>query len=446
MKHSSYLILACCLALATGCELQETNIDPNVPVDVPLQTLLPPAEQSVANFLSGDAAVIAGIFSQYFVGFDALVQPLDRYVVDNDFFMRPIWQDLYATSLVTLDLIVEKAETQQSPHYAGVGKTLLALCLGAASSLWGDIPYSEALQGDENLNPAYDSQEIVYQEVQRLLEEAIVDLSAEESVFSPGDDDLLLGGNLERWKKAASTLKARFYLHIVKRSPSAAEQALNALAEGIDDPAGDLRYTYNAQEFNPWFRYQQSTPNIRIDPLFRDLVDDDPREGALIKVTFGEARIGPFYASETSPLFLISYVEARFLEAEALLRTAKPGAQQALDEAVRTHIDLVTGGETLPAEIDDYLAANVQLTGSLEEDLQIVLTQKHIASFTTIEGWTDFRRTGYPILPPNADGLNPQNPNGEIPRRFPYPLSEELFNAQVPTPLPGLQDRFWWDQ
>ena len=120
MRFSIFLTLF--ILILFGCQLEETNINPNDPTDVPMQVLLPPAQQILADFLAGDAAVVAGIFANYFIGHDGLVRPLETYEVDNNFFMRPIWNDMYVTTLPTLKTIIEKAEESQSPHYAGVAK------------------------------------------------------------------------------------------------------------------------------------------------------------------------------------------------------------------------------------------------------------------------------------------------------------------------------------
>ena len=429
-----------------SCQLEETNINPNDPTDVPIQVLLPPAERGLANFLAGDAAVIAGIFSNYFIGYDGLVRPLEVYEVDNNFFMRPIWNDMYVTVLPTLKTIIEKAEEAQSPHYAGVAKVLYALSWGTTTSLWGDIPYSQALNGPEILQPAYDSQESIYQSIQLLLEEAILDLGTSESIQSPGEEDLFFQGDLDAWTAVAYTLKARFWMHTIKRNTGAPGLALGALTNAISNPDGDLAYPANNQEFNPWYQYQQSTPNLRIDTYFRGLLNGDPRRNAMVKTSFGEAIIGPGVAGQFVPLRMATYAEAKFLEAEALVRTDGEGGQDALNEAVSTHIRQVTEFATPDSIITQYLQEKCVLTGDKNQDLDIILTQKYIAMYSTVEGWTDFRRTGYPMLAPNPDGSNPNNPNGEIPRRFPYPLNEILYNSNTPSPAPDLQQRVWWDE
>lgn len=427
------------------CQLKETNINPNVPTAVPLETLLPPAEQAIADIFGGDAAVITGIFSQYFVGVDGLVAPLDKYAIDDAFFIRPIWADFYTAAMSTLDKIIKQSSEEQAPHYRGVARTLQALCLGTASSLWGDIPYSEAFLGVENLNPTYDEQADIYRSVQTLLDEAIIDLETESSVFSPGEDDLFFAGDRSQWIKVAYTLKARFALHTIKRDPSAAAIALGALEKGMQTADDGLVYTYNSLEINPWSQYFAATPNIQVDPYFQNLLLPDPRYNTMVKSTFGNLFPNEAFTAPTAPLFLVPFFESEFLRAEALLRTNQPGVESALRNAIGAHFETILV-DISENDLQNFLDTTVVLSGNLEDDLELILIQKYIAQFMSIESWTDFRRTGFPLLSPNAGGNNVENPNGEIPRRFPYPINEVLYNMNTPAPLPNLQERMWWDQ
>jgi len=106
----------------------------------------------------------------------------------------------------------------------------------------------------------------------------------------------------------------------------------------------------------------------------------------------------------------------------------------------------ISEGEINQEQIDTYLAANANLSGSFEPDLEIIIREKYIELFTSPEPWTDFRRTGYPNLEPNDGGTSAANPSGEIPRRLIYPQSERLRNQNFPSPAPNMQDRFWWDE
>ena len=41
----------------------------------------------------------------------------------------------------------------------------MAANLGLATNSWGDVPFSEAFLGEENLFPTFDTQESVYQNI-----------------------------------------------------------------------------------------------------------------------------------------------------------------------------------------------------------------------------------------------------------------------------------------
>ncbi|TXB65578.1 SusD/RagB family nutrient-binding outer membrane lipoprotein [Phaeodactylibacter luteus] len=448
MTYYRYILLGLLLTIFAGCNLEQANINPNDPTDVPVQVLLPTAMEETAELMSGEAAVIAGIFAQYFEGVDNRAVTVEAYLLDEAFNMNPVWQDFYNGPLNQLRIIRDKALEEGQPHYAGVANVLLALNLGTLTSLWGDVPFGEALQGGQRFSPAYDPQEEVYTTVQQLLDEGIAQLQADSPV-SPGDDDVIYQGDLQRWVQAAHALKARYYLHTIKQRPEAAALALGAIAEAFQSPEAELSYPFGFTEAeqNPWFVYFKNTPYVEVDPYFSNLLEStgDPRRSALIRRSFGIERVGDYYAATDAAVPLMTYAELKLLEAEALLRTGGDGAQAALKAGVEAHIRSVVPGlaeEALAA----YLDAQTTLSGNFGEDLAQALQQLYIIHFTQIEGWTGYRRTGFPELVPNAGGANPQNPGGGIPRRFVYPQNERLFNNNFPTENPNLQDRFWWDQ
>lgn len=447
LRHKSVVILAL-FFLGSACELEETNINPNDPTDVPVSVLLPGAQEETAELMAEEAAVIAGIFCQYFVGVDNRATTVEAYLLDESFNMNPIWQDFYNGPLNVLSTIIEQAEAEGARHYAGLAKVLLALNLGTVSSLWGDVPYQDAFDPERTLSPAYDPQEAVYSQLQQLLDEAIEDLNAESSI-SPGDDDVIYQGDLARWERTAYALKARFFMHTIKRDGQAAEKALENISKGFQAVGDGLVYPFGftEAELNPWYQYFRNTPYIEVDPYFSELLEDleDPRKDAYIRRSFGIERVGSYFASEGSPVPIMTYADQKMLEAEALLRTGQAGAEAALQAGVRAHIQEVTGG-IAENELQAYLDNHASLSGSQEEQLRIIVLQQYIAHYTQVEGWTDFRRTGYPELQPNEGGDNPQNPGGAIPRRFVYPQNESLYNENFPAEKPNLQDRFWWDQ
>lgn len=432
-----------------GCKLDETNVNPNVPVDVPMETLLPPAQFGFARALGGRCFRYTNIFTQHLRGTNNQELAIENYAPD-ELFVGYMWEDFYTGPMVSLRILLDKAEASNSPHYAGVGKVLMANALGVVTDIWGDVPYSEALD-PSNVAPAYDSQAFVYEQTIDLLDQAIIDLQAAESVFSPGNDDVIYQGNLTRWIQAAHALKARYLLHQGNVNPAAYADALTALQQGFSSSFDDLDYDFLGSDIdaNPIFQYYEITPNAIIGQQFVVLMGiSDPRFEQFITIipfTGGESKVGPALASPNSPVKFMSYVEQKFIEAECLLRAQQtPAAQEALREAIRTSVEDNTFGEVPQEEIDEFVNG-FAFSSNFEADLALLIRQKYVALFTTAEPWVDWRRTGYPSITPTPGGVSAANPNGEIPRRLMYPQFERLLNPNVPTPLPNMQVPMWWE-
>lgn len=112
----------------------------------------------------------------------------------------------------------------------------------------------------------------------------------------------------------------------------------------------------------------------------------------------------------------------------------------------------MAGKKITREEIDAFLDTTtmIQLTGTSEEKLEKIMNQKMIALFPQEqEAWSEYRRTGYPriLIGPDNDHLM-----GQIPRRFPYPTSEQNINGEqyqvVLRNIGGKDNRLvknWWD-
>ncbi len=451
MRNISVFLIAASSLL--GCNLEEINENPNVPSDAPLSTLLPPSQKQLADVQGGRIYRYTGIFGNQLTGDEGQELLIQNYQPD-ELFVGNAWSDLYTGALLNLRIIIDRA-SEESPHYAGIARILMAQGIGMCTDIWGDVPYSQALRGSEFPHPVYDPQEEIYAAVFALLDRAVSDLEQENSAFSPGADDLMYGGDLNRWKVAANVLRARYIMRTLKRNANAPAEALEALnGMRFQSPGDDLAYPYLGQgdDTNPIGGFYNITPLAFVSQSFRDLLSDlnDPRQSSIFRTipfSGGNRRPGDYFAGAAAPVRLISYTEQEFIRAEALLRTGDPaGAEDVLRGAVLTSMAEISDGAIESAEADAYLDSHVRLDGSESENLNTLLTQKYIAMFTTIEPWTDFRRTGYPELTPNPNGPTSANPNGEIPRRLIYPQSERLRNNNFPQPAPNMQTRFWWDQ
>ena len=145
--------------------------------------------------------------------------------------------------------------------------------------------------------------------------------------------------------------------------------------------------------------------------------------------------MGSLYASINSPIPLVSFAEQKGIEAEAALRTGdRERAARAYNQMVLA--SLRNAGVT-NAPFESRYAAETGATITPEK----IMTQKHISLFSQAEVWTDYRRTGFPVLvPPANSAIGPV-----IPRRLPYPLDERSYNAAHVPAGGGITGRVWWD-
>lgn len=353
------------------------------------------------------------------------------------------------------------------------------------TDLWDEIPYSEAFD-PANTTPGYDDQEFIYGEIISLLGSALDDF-AEQSPAPPGNDDLLYGGDMDKWERLAHTLIARYELRLTNAPGHTAQDqanaALAALQNGFmgNDDDADFQYFDNAGEENPWYQFaidgkwdtrdQLSAHHIN---LLQDLNDPrlpvqarpvgavdnsgpvagfDPDTPEYTGNVNGEegggagnfSSIGAFYSAPDAPLTWISYAEAKFIEAEAIYITQGAAAAQTVyEDAIRASMDKLGIDQ---GDADAYIASLPLLTAAAVP-LEEIITQKYIANFLSLENFNDWRRTGYPELEPAAD---PVTPSGQIPVRYPYPNSELQNNADnvsetgVPVGFESLVINVWWD-
>lgn len=450
MNISKYTaIILCALILIVGCTesyIEGYEINPNSPSDVPEANLLTASQVAMFGNVTGELAREAAIFMQSQAGLsNQSLEEHARYQIfegdnSND------WESIYADWMDPAHDLIEKAEGTNA-WYKGIGLIMKAWAGAYASDVWGDVPFSGAILGMENLNPAYDAQEDVYQQVQNMLSAAISELSKPESenLMIPATDDLIYGGDVQKWVKLAWSLKARYHNRTSKHHSYSADSTLFCLGKGIDSQEANAMAAFGetANNANQWYAFYVLRPGYmgmgeylveqlkaNNDPRLAFYADVDPNgnyvgSGIDTRTPILDASvIGPLFNSSANPVPLATFYEAKFLEAEAQLRKGnKDLAAQACNEGVLASVKWATGSEA-PA---DFKASMASLTSS-DIDLKTIIQNKYVALFTQLEVWTDWRRTGYPELTPNPDPL--ANQNG-IPYRFPTCISERTYNSNA---------------
>jgi hypothetical protein len=453
MKKLSLSILLI-MVLSSSCEKwidPNMNVDPNNPTSVAMAQLVAPVEANLAYIVGGELARWDCVWMQQLAGLQSQSGNTDVYTIaEAD--VNGTWSwNLYSPGMINTKILMDKAATGNSPHYSGIAKVLMAYHLGVTTDNWGDIPYSDALKGASNLfEPKYDTQEQIYASIFKLLDDAITELNAATSVFSPGDEDLIYAGDLEKWTKTAYALKARYSLHLAKRNGTTAySDALAAVAKSYTSNDDDFRFVFGSalNNSNPIYQSEQSRSGYySASATYMNMLaaNNDPRKEVYFNGNVGSkpgepnanaATIGTAFASATSPVYLMSYAEVKFIEAEARykLNPGDPLAVTACNEGLKASLQRegVYGDGT-------WFNANKITSGTIS--LSAIMNQKYLSQFLQIETWTDWRRTGYPVLALATGAVTNQ-----IPRRLPYPQDERLYNGtNMPAGL-TITDRVWWD-
>jgi len=443
MKRIIYILVAAITMTFTlnSCDLAETNLDPTRLSDVSLSLILPTAISQTAYNQSALQARMPGIVMQHYIGFDAQQVAYTDYVITRNEFNNYWRTGLYAGALKDCDVIINKATDEGQIHYEAIAKVLMAYNYGMATCMFGDIPFSEALQGLDNLTPSYDSQQAVYAGIMQLLDEAITLLGQDGPAGGPGGDDLIYGGDAASWAATAHALKARFYIHTSKRDGSAYANALTEVGMAFSSLAGQPGFAYDVaqQAANPIALFGIGRPNtLNIDGRFADLMDatSDPRKDYYMEfngadwVFHNPSNSQLHWAQNAAVIPLISFVELEFIRAEALQATgaAEAEVQAALESGIIASMEQL-GIDS--AAYGAYVAAQADLSGlSDSEKWQRIIEEAYSAyyGFSMLEVWNNYRRTGWPAITPSPNGSNGLNPSGVIPQRWPYPTSEEVTN------------------
>ncbi|CAM3476026.1 SusD/RagB family nutrient-binding outer membrane lipoprotein [Zobellia roscoffensis] len=410
------------------------------------------------------------------------------------------WSNIYLQALADLSQVVTIAEESGATHYLGVAKVLQAFNLGLATDQWGDVPFSSALQGEDDFKPSYDSQESIYTQINSLLDEAITLLETSDT-STIGEDDLIYNGDLSKWTKTAYFLKAKYALHLSEvNQTEAIEGVLANVSSSFSSNEDDFQLMYNERNFNPWNSgvvLPNNTGNfsvllsdqlvslmdgtsipfaaVALDPrlpLITTIGDDTEYRGA-INGSAGSHEIAEseeddgvsantdlgannFYSSQTAPVLLGSYSELKFMEAEALFlqdggdATSVGGSIEAYNaylEGIEANMDKLS---VLPADKATYLTDASVAVGADNLTMALIMREKFIATFLNPESFVDLRR--YDFDPNVFIGLELPVGHNEIlneewVRRAQYPASEQTRNGeQVEAVTKDIGDPVWWDR
>ncbi|WP_367388564.1 SusD/RagB family nutrient-binding outer membrane lipoprotein [Lewinella sp. LCG006] len=467
-KHFKYIIPSLLLVFSlTNCEdYLDVNDDPNNLTEVGLSSLLPAIEFRLAD-------------AQYSVSYQAAQatqQTASYFGYFENFRMGDAWSILYLRVLANADILARQAAAAQVPNYEGIAYAIQAYALSTVTDSWEAAPWSEAFDGSNNLEPVFDEQQELYATINTLLDKAtplleyeVVDCDNEICVSA--GSDLIYGGDMSKWLKMVSALRARMAIHLLNKGTANATAAINAANQAFTSNDDDFEFAYNDVERNPAHTgialavntgnftvapggyavrllngelYNVADPRLEIlfgnetEYIGIDSYDDDAPANT---VDFSETT---FHSREQTPMFMLTYAEMKFIEAEAQLALGQTGpAYTAYLAGIQASMDKY-GVD--PAAADAYLNDPVVAVGAAALTNELIMKEKYIALYFNYEVWTDMRRYNYSsnvyrnFVIPDTDRF------GGPAQRALYPTDEFNRNgAEVSKVVRDFETQMWRD-
>jgi len=478
-KLKIFLLIACPLIIVnSGCDkfkdFGDTNVNPGGVTTPIVGALLTNAESTLGGYA---AMTRGGLYGQYIS---------ETQYTDVSLYALPqlAFNGEYAGVLMDLQDIINR---NLSNNESVVARILQQYIFWTITDRWGNVPYSEALKG--NPTPKYDKQEDIYKGMISTLKTAVTQF--DNSIIT---GDIIYNGNVSKWKKLANSLRMLMALRLSKRYLGPSEYAATEFKAALSDPAGyistnadNFKLPYPGGNFrNAWYEvyngrkdYGESNTMVGLLSSLGDnrqtvfggateLPSPNPGWNSTSNkgVPYGRTRtvttaftdanadwarvLRGDFREEGDPVVIVSAASVTLARTEAAdYGWTSENAATLLVQGVNLSYD----EWGLPAPPASYFTqAGVALSAAqgTGANLKQIATQRYIAFYPNgLQGWSIWRKTGYPVLTPAPDAVNSTK---QIPRRYVYGQNEYATNKEetdiAATGMGGdTQDiHVWWDK
>ncbi len=455
------LLAAALLLPAAACDdFLDVNSNPNGPETVAANLYVAPMLHWMVHAPLWDGRFVSR-YTQMLKLQSAALSTWDRMGYDpSSDNGGQVWREVYWSLGQNLVDMIELAEQEERWDVLGLGLTLKAWGWLAATDLHGEIIIKQAID-QTRFSFDYDTQEFAYEEVDRLLDSAIVLLQRTDGAVDQaylGRTDLIYNGDRTKWLKFAWGLKALSLNHFSNKGnydPAAVIAAVNnSFASNADDallphPAtnnNDTNFLGRTRNNYTNYRQTQFTVGLMDGTVFGGAVD--PRMTRMLSVApdgqyrgvdmnvsgttsglptnqyphnpFGYAGTGglqspgKYLFSDKVKMPAMTYAQLQFVKAEAAYRQGDfATARAAYVNGISSHIDFVNARNAEDGQFPTAISA-AEKAAFLENpaivpaagDLSMthIMSQKFIAQWGWgfIEAWMDLRRFNYFDIDPKS--------------------------------------------
>ena len=476
-KYTLSILSALAIVFSTtSCteDFEETNINPNLISEITSGSVLNPV---IYNMISNNTSKnydITAQLMQVHIPFPSNSLGVHRYDITQGT-GNSTWTTTY-NNLINLEEMLKVSRANGDVNYEAIALTLRAWMMSNLTDMFGDVPFSEASQGEvANFTPKFDSQKDIYAQL-------LLDLDKANSLYVNNlgmkyGADILFNGDLDKWRKFTNSLRLRLLLRVSNKSDFNSYEQMQLI---LNDPATYPIFTSNedaavfqvtgiAPNLSPWQREQDYRDNRAFASFFIDGLNtiNDPRlqffvttastndgqslgykgvpaayDGNSSQFNYTPSRPNSNFVIEPMKMVIMSFAEVEFIKAELAQKGFYHNADFHYLNGVKSAISLWVGEEPT----DEYLSqVGVAYNGTFEQ----IMTQKYYALFfTDYQQWYEYRRTGFPVLPKTSSMLN----NQKVPNRLLYPTSAQNLNTanynQAVQNMGGdrIDVKVWWEK
>ncbi len=465
IKKIIFILLVFVVASCTK-DFEEMNTDTKSPVAVSGETLFTNAQKNLADKLASINVNtnIWKIWARYVTETtyvdEANYDIINRTQPANTFrtYYRNTLRDLQeATNVINTEEYTLADDKAAKVNRLAIIEILNVYTYQRLVDIFGNIPYSEALNINATTTPAYDDAEGIYVNLFARLDAAIAKLDENNASF--GSADIYYNGDVAMWKKFANSLKLKMAITVADVSNlDPGTKAAEATTAGVISSASEnatLEYLGASPNTNPLYldlvasgRHDFVATSDIIDTLiyltdprldsYYDAIDtssDGSGKYAQIGGAYGHSNPYDAYSHISTTLedptfecMIISYEEIEFYLAEAVERGWSVGgtAEDHYNAAVTASI-MYWNDDAAAAATYLALPEVAYTTANGANWQEIIGLQSWLASYNRgFIAYTTLRRLDFHTFPEPPQA---RTDDGSIPVRFTYPVNEQTLNG-----------------